>query len=62
MAKYVCNMRKEDIINAIIEEFEKVNKDYDDALQTDNEKLQIRNQGRYTALIDLLQKVEIYEK
>lgn len=40
----------------------KVNRDYDDAMQNNNEKLKARNQGRYAAMFDLLHELEIYEK
>lgn len=62
MAKYICEKTKNEIIDIIADEFEKVNKDYDNAMQNDNEKLKERNQGRYVAMFDLLHKLEIYEK
>jgi hypothetical protein len=52
--KYTCKQTKEEIINIIVSEFEKVNADLD-SMYTD------RNLGRYVAMFDLLQKVEIYE-
>lgn len=62
MAKYTCEKTKDEIIDIIADEFEKVNKDYDDAMQNDNEKLKERNQGRYVAMFDLLHRLEIYER
>lgn len=62
MTKYTCSKTKDEILEIIAEEFRKVNKDYDDAMQNDNEKLKERNQGRYAAMFDLLYKLEIYEK
>ena len=62
MAKYTCSKTKDEILEIIAEEFRKVNKDYDNAMQNDNEKLKERNQGRYVAMFDLLHKLEIYEK
>ena len=62
MAKYTCSKTKDEILEIIAEEFRKVNKDYDDAMQNDNDKLKERNQGRYVAMFDLLHKLEIYEK
>lgn len=62
MAKYTCSKTKDKILEIIAEEFRKVNKDYDDAMQNDNDKLKERNQGRYVAMFDLLHKLEIYEK
>ena len=62
MSKYTCSKSKEEIIDIIADEFEKVNKDYDDAMQNDNEKLKERNQGRYVAMFDLLHRLEIYER
>ena len=49
MAKYTCSKTKDEILEIIAEEFRKVNKDYDDAMQNDNDKLKERNQGRYVA-------------
>ena len=62
MAKYTCNKTKNEILEIIAEEFKKVNRDYDDAMQNNNEKLKARNQGRYAAMFDLLHELEIYEK
>lgn len=62
MTKYTCSKTKDEILEIIAEEFRKVNKDYDDAMQNDNDKLKERNQGRYVAMFDLLHKLEIYEK
>lgn len=62
MAKYTCGKTKDEILEIIAEEFRKVNKDYDDAMQNDNDKLKERNQGRYVAMFDLLYKLEIYKK
>ena len=62
MAKYTCKKTKDEILEIIVEEFEKVNKDYDDALQNSNERLKERNHGRYVAMFDLLYRLEIYEK
>lgn len=62
MTKYACSKTKDEILEIIAEEFRKVNKDYDDAMQNDNDKLKERNQGRYVAMFDLLHKLEIYEK
>lgn len=60
---YVCNMKKEDIVKAIIEEFEKVTKALDDSeINNHSQNRKDINYGRYVAMIDLLQKVEIYEK
>ena len=53
MAKYTCSKTKDEILEIIAEEFRKVNKDYDNAMQNDNEKLKERNQGRYVAMFDL---------
>ena len=61
MTKYRCEKTKNEILEIIAEEFRKVNKDYDDAMQNDNEKLKERNQGRYVAMFDLFHKLEIYE-
>lgn len=61
MNKYRCEKTKNEILEIIAEEFRKVNKDYGDAMQNDNEKLKERNQGRYVAMFDLLHKLEIYE-
>lgn len=62
MAKYTCSKTKDEILEIIVEEFEKVNKDYDDALQNNNERFKERNQGRYVAMFDLLHRLEVYEK
>lgn len=62
MAKYTCEKTKDEILDIIADEFDKINKDYDNAMQNDNEKLKERNQGRYAAMFDLLYKLEIYEK
>ena len=60
--KYVCSKTKEDIINIVVSEFNRVQADYDMAMETGNKMLQERNQGRYVAMYDLLHKLEIYEK
>lgn len=52
MAKYTCSKTKDEILEIIAEEFRKVNKDYDDAMQNDNDKLKERNQGRYGDIHD----------
>lgn len=62
MSKYICEKTKDEIIEIIADEFDKVNKDYVNAMQNDNEKLKERNQGRYVAMFDLLHRLEIYEK
>lgn len=62
MSKYICEKTKDEIIEIIADEFDKVNKDYDNAMQNDNEKLKERNHGRYVAMFDLLHRLEIYEK
>ena len=62
MAKYTCSKTKDEILEIIANEFEKVNRDYDDAMQIDNERLRERNQGRYVAMFDLLHRLEVYEK
>lgn len=56
-----CSKTKDEILEIIAEELKKVNRDYDDAMQNSNEKLKVRNQGRYAAMFDLLHKLEIYE-
>lgn len=43
MAKYTCSKTKDEILEIIAEEFRKVNKDYDDAMQNDNDKLKGSN-------------------
>ena len=60
--KYVCSKTKEDIINIVVSEFNRVQDDYDMAMETGNKMLQERNQGRYVAMYDLLHRLEIYEK
>ena len=62
MAKYTCSNTKDEILEIIVGEFEKVNRDYDDAMEIDNERLRERNQGRYVAMFDLLHRLEVYEK
>lgn len=60
--KYVCSKTKEDIIDIVVSEFNRVQADYDMAMETGNKMLQERNQGRYVAMFDLLHRLEIYEK
>lgn len=60
--KYTCSKTKEDIINIVVSEFNRVQADYDMAMETGNKMLQERNQGRYVAMYDLLHRLEIYEK
>lgn len=62
MSKYRCSKTKDEVLEIIADEFERVNKDYDNAIQNNNEKLKERNQGRYVAMFDLLHRLEIYEK
>lgn len=62
MSRYTCEKTKDEILEIIADEFDKVNKDYDNAMQNDNEKLKERNRGRYVAMFDLLHRLEIYEK
>ena len=59
--KYTCSKTKEDIIDIVVSEFNRVQTDYDMAMETGNKMLQERNQGRYVAMFDLLHKLEIYE-
>lgn len=60
--KYTCSKTKEEIINIVVSEFNRVQADYDMTMETGNKMLQERNQGRYVAMFDLLHKLEIYEK
>ena len=60
--KYGCSKTKEDIIDIVVSEFNRVQADYDMTMETDNKMLQERNQGRYVAMFDLLHRLEIYEK
>ena len=60
--KYTCSKTKKEIINTIVSEFNRVQNDYNIAIETDNKQLHERNQGRYAAMFDLLHKLEIYEK
>lgn len=60
--KYVCSKTKEDIIDIVVSEFNRVQADYDMAMENDNKRLQERNQGRYVAMFDLLNRLGIYEK
>lgn len=60
--KYECSKTKEEIINTIVNEFNRVQADYDMSMETDNKQLRERNQGRYVAMFDLLHRLEIYEK
>ena len=62
MCRCTCEKTKDEILEIIVEEFRKVNKDYEDAMQNDNNKLKERNYGRYVAMFDLLHKLEIYER
>lgn len=55
---YACSKTKDEILEIITEQLKKVNRDYDDAMQNSNEKLKVRNQGRYAAMFDLLYKLE----
>ena len=55
---YACSKTKDEILEIITEELKKVNRDYGDAMQNSNEKLKVRNQGRYVAMFDLLYKLE----
>lgn len=59
--KYRCSKTKDEILNIIVSEFEKVNADYDNSLQNNNRMLQDRNQGRYVAMFDLLDRLGIEE-
>ena len=59
--KYRCSKTKDEILNIIVSEFEKVNADYDNSLQNNNRMLQDRNQGRYAAMFDLLNRLGIEE-
>lgn len=45
MSKYICEKTKDEIIEIIADEFDKVNKDYDNAMQNDNEKTQGTESG-----------------
>ena len=60
--KYTCSKTKEDITDIVVSEFNRVQTDYDMAMETVNKMLQERNQGRYVAMFDLLHRLEIYEK
>ena len=53
MSRYTCEKTKDEILDIIADEFDKINKDYDNAMQNDNDKLKERNQGRYVAKLDL---------
>lgn len=55
--KYISPKKKQEIIKAIMDVFNDVQKTLEDETQRND-----RNYGRYIAMMDLLQKVEIYEK
>lgn len=54
LPKYRCDKDKEDILSIIVEHFENIHKDL-------NAEHSDENHGRYSAMIDLLAKLEIYE-
>lgn len=62
MSKYTCGKSKEEILEIIVDEFEKITRDYDNVMRNNNEKSKERNRGRYVAMFDLVQRLEIYEK
>lgn len=62
MSKYKCSKTKEEILEIVIDEFNKVNVDYTNALDNGSDRLKERNQGRYVAIFDLLHRLEIYER
>lgn len=59
--KYTCKTTKDEIVKAIIDEFEKVNAEYTKALE-ENSQYTERKFGKYIAMIELLEKVKIYSK
>ena len=58
--KYTCDKTKEEIIDITVNEFNRIQADM--AKETENKMLQERNEGRYVAMFDLLNRLEIYEK
>lgn len=52
--KYTCKQSKDEIITILAEEFKRVTHDLDSRNTPEN-------YGRYQAMMDLLQKVKIYE-
>lgn len=59
---YTCKATKDEIVTAIIEQFEKVNAEYSQSLNSNEpEFLKERKFGRYIAMIELLQNVKIFE-
>lgn len=61
--KYVCKQKKEEIVNILIDEFKKIQRDLDNARENNwPQNLQDRNFGRYVAMMDLLQKIQIFEE
>lgn len=61
MKKYTCKAKKYEIVNAIIDQFEKVNAEYTESLKNDDLIQQERKFGRYIAMVELLNKLQIYD-
>ena len=55
--KYTSPKKKQEIVEAIMDVFNDVQKTLEDENQRNE-----RNYGRYIAMMDLLQRVKIYEK
>ena len=64
--KYTCKLTKEEIIKIIATEFNKVNEDYSKAIETNSQLTDnlvdlAKYFGKYQLMIDLLEKIKIYE-
>ena len=60
--KYTCKLTKEEIIKIIATEFNKVNEDYSKAIETNSQLTDnLVDLGKYQLMIDLLEKIKIYE-
>lgn len=55
MSKYRCSKSKDEILTIIVDHFEDIHEDLDTCYSNENH-------GRYSAMIDLLYKLEIYEE
>ena len=53
--RYRCPQKKEELVNIIANEFERVKNDLDSHNTPEN-------YGRYQAMMDLLQKIHIFEE
>lgn len=60
--KYSCSKTKQEILTIIAQAFEKCNNEYEQIDSRESERTRAYTEGAFTALYNVIRKLEIYEK